>query len=192
MGNSSSPKEKKSEDEVAILKEGRACNPKVTNGDAFDFGKVQIDFSKITKVVVPKGAKVDKVQSGPSITVHMRKSVGFAGHPPGIINPQFARKAMGCCYLTDGDTLQIGAYGFWDSRIEGSADIDLRFEISDNFEVKHADNLEGDKAISNKGLRVIPPKYYWYGPTAPTAGWTKIESEPDISAYEKALQERQK
>jgi hypothetical protein len=154
-------------------------NPKVKNGSAFDCAALEI--SGFTTLVVPDDAVVEKGSSGNVVQIKMRKKLHFVGHPPNPVNPEVARRNMGCAWKEQGDVVSLGTYGEWDSHIEGGASVHLTILVPPTMTVKQESGLSGENSVAMSGNIADYEKEpgYWYAPGAPAAGWTKIGSVPD-------------
>lgn len=156
---------------------------KVENGSAFD--KATVDLGKCTNVIVPDNAEVRRQGTANEFQVFMKKTLGFAGHPPERMSIRVVRKYMGCAVKVEGDSLMLATFGEWDSQIEGGTRMRVVLVLPQNFPVETRAGLSGPESSGREwhGEYLTKPKGvkegYWYGPASPAQGWMAVPDSRD-------------
>ncbi len=151
----------------------------VSNGSVTD--STEIPLEGADEVRLPEHAFVEH-GSGATVLVHMKKTLGFAGHPPEPIRISDQRERMGVAARHDGRVLEIATFGEWDSRIEGGAWIELRFVVPSGVRVSRAAGLQGAESAAqgwdrdNADPRAEEGKW-GYVPTKPGKKWKAFVGE---------------
>jgi hypothetical protein len=152
----------------AVMFYGR-CEP--VKGAIREHVELALDGAKVVRV--PATATLSR--GGSQIEIAMTKRIGFAGHPPREMDFLWGgRFAMSVASRRDGEALEIGTYGEWDSHIEGGAWIELELRVPEGVEVVTDPALAGEKSRAQGPASSYDdnPRTYWYGPTRPADGWT--------------------
>lgn len=159
----------------------------VENGSAYERAEFELGSTK--RLAVPLDAEVVELESGDMIQVLLKKTLAFAGHPPEKMSIRTGRNNLGLASRREGDVLVVGTFGEFSTK-EGGANMSLRFVVPKGTPLDRRAELSGGASLVHKGSDREPrdPKNgYWYGPTAPAKGWSKIETMPD---EERTLEKR--
>jgi hypothetical protein len=116
-----------------------SANPQVRNGCAHDVAHVPA--TGVRRVVVPASSEVRRVSGSDVITVRMKKTLGYMGHPVEPVTIDEARRRVGCAYKHEGDELVFSTFGEH-LTTEGGMGIDLAFLVPEGIEVARADGLD--------------------------------------------------
>lgn len=175
------PEKRKTPDGVVVTQK----NGNVENGSAYD--KATIELDNYTQVVIPDDAVVRYGSEPKKLQIHMKKMLGFAGHPPEAMSIKQARNHMGCAIQVEKAALVIATFGEWDSHIEGGASMKVVFVVPKGVEVEKRAKLSGEDSVCSRawegGLLTKPAEVkegYWYGPASPGQGWKAIKAVPDL------------
>ncbi len=156
--------------------------PPATHG-AFD--QAALDTEKYKKVILPDTAEIRREEKGTELQVFMKKTLGFAGHPPEAMSIRTARKHMGCAVREEDGSLVLATFGEWDSHIEGGAQMGIEVHIPEGVAMEQRAGLSGERSAGREwhGAYLTKPKEvkdgWWYGPASPAEGWQAIPDVPD-------------
>lgn len=173
-------------DRSVVLKSS-APSADVENGSAYE--RAEFALGAARRLAVPLDAEVVEQGTGAMIQVLLNKTLGFAGHPPEKMSIRTGRNNLGLASRREGDVLVVGTFGEFSTK-EGGANMKLRFVVPKGTPLDRRAELSGGSSSVHKGQDREPrdPKFgYWYGPTTPAKGWTKIETKPD---EERTLEKR--
>lgn len=174
-------------DDSSVVLKRSAPSADVENGSAYERAEFTLETAR--RLAVPLDAEVVEQGSGTTIQVLLKKTLGFAGHPPEKMSIRSGRNNLGLASRREGDVLVVGTFGEFGTK-EGGANMTLRFVVPKGTPLDRRAELSGGSSSVHKGQDREPrdPKLgYWYGPTTPTKGWTKIETMPD---EERTLEKR--
>jgi hypothetical protein len=157
----------------------------VENGSAYD--KAAVELGDFATVILPDNATVRQEGEGKKLQIYMKKTLGFAGHPPEPMSIKHARNHMGCAVQVEKAALVIATFGEWDSHIEGGARMKVLFVVPKGVEIQERPKLSGEDSICSpawKGGYLTKPvevkEGYWYGPASPAEGWKAVKAVPDL------------
>jgi hypothetical protein len=157
----------------------------VENGSAYD--KAAVELGDFAKVILPDDATVRQEGEGKKLQIYMKKTLGFAGHPPEPMSIKHARNHMGCAVQLEKTALVIATFGEWDSHIEGGARMKVLFVVPKGVEIEKRSKLSGENSICSRawegGYLTKPVEVkegYWYGPASPAEGWKAVKAVPDL------------
>jgi len=111
----------------------------------------------------------------------MRKWMDARVHPPKPITHATVQHSMGCAFLRRGSEVRIGTFGEW-SNMEGTASIELTFEIPRSIDVRTDESLYGPKSEAAEQealwwMRHRPDASdYWFAAAVPREGWSVIRA----------------
>jgi hypothetical protein len=170
----------------AVKAEGFAVSRGTFAGSVFDRGNVSLKAS-IKRIILPSNAAVAVGAPASTIEVFTEKNLGFMGHPPTPITAESVRHNMAIATREDGSDLLLGTFGEFDTHIEGGAGLLLFVRVpSDGVTVLGRRELSGEDSIVMKFPESIPYAKqeagkigYWYAPTNPAPGWTRLLTRPD-------------
>jgi len=162
--------------------DGRGPSDNVENGTAYD--RATVDVGSAKRIVLPDSATVRRMGDNAPVRLFMAKRLAFAGHPAQPMSIRDGRNNMGCATRVEGDGLVIATFGEWNN-IGGGADVKLVAHVPATLTVEQRSDLSGVTSAARgwHGVDISKPADgkggYWYGPTAPTAGWSVVPDEPD-------------
>lgn len=160
---------------AGYVPDGNGPSIKVETGSVFEVARIPL-ASDIRRLVVPKDAVVKNDLPPSTLFVATKKSLFFKGHPPAAMPLEGLRANMGLATKVEGDAMLIGTFGSWMSK-EGGVEMEIVVRAPSNVVVSRRADLGGYDSVSGNGKG--PVLGYWYGRTAPTAGWERVALEID-------------
>lgn len=168
-------------DRSVVIEGGGGGARAAVRGASYEVAEFGVDPT--VTVFVPVEASVRKSDVA-TVSVFIKKSLGFAGVPLKPMSPLTARRAMGIAIRRAEGEVTCGTYGEW-RNMEGQASMHLSFVIPVHVPFRQRAGLAGPRseaALDEPLWWLVHRKDdpdYWFAASVPAQGWTAVPSAPD-------------
>ena len=156
-------------------------DPDLRNGIAYDVGT--LDLEEGDSIVLPASTMVIATADKSVVTLHVRKQLGWIGHPERPLGPEDARAYMGCAWRRSSGVIEFGTYGEW-LGAEGGADLQVVACVPPGTKCVLSAAHHGNDSVAQDltAFGPTPDGGFWRAASSPASGWTRIPTQPDVAA----------